>query len=1280
MSRRPIYINPPAAHARCETTTTDSVRAFHQSLPDYAPTPLVALPELARELGVRAVFVKDESNRFGLPSFKALGASWGCYRAVAGQLGCAAGSVALNELASKAQDAGITLFAATEGNHGRAVAFMARLLGVRARIFVPRGTDEATRGRIASEGAEVLVSRGSYDDAVSEAAGAALESPRGVLIQDTAFDGYEEVPAWIVEGYATMLAETEEQLAREGLRCDAMVTPVGVGSLAHAVSRFCKARGVAVVAVEPDSAPCLYESLRASQPVTVAPTATIMDGMNCGTVSSTAWPDLRRLVDVCVTVSSAESHAAVQYLATRSVLAGPCGGASLAALHRMARESQELLCKDSVLVLLSTEGARPYTVPRDVAVDDVVGLTQALTRIDSSNSSLSVSDGAGESEIAEYIAAWFAHRDIEHHRVETVPGRPSIVGVLRGCGGAPSLMFNGHTDTVSLSSYEGDALSGTLAERNGRQVVLGRGTIDMKGGLAAALAAVASVKASGQTLRGDVIVAAVSDEEDASQGTRDVIAAGWRADAAVVAEPTMGEIITAHKGFVWVEVDILGVAAHGSDPTQGRDAILSAGRFLRALEEYQTHLPVDEMLGQASLHCGLIQGGEEPSSYPAKCTVTVEFRTVPSQTEESIVTDLKTLLEEIVRQKPEFRYAEPRITMSRPTHKLSAEHPLVQSAEASATAISGRRPAVVSVPFWCDASLLGEAGIPSIVYGPKGEGLHIVDPFFPFTPDYQLNPPGDPSWPTTLDWDINQWMTVTDDMVQPAPASGDINHLTDVTQWLDGAYAPPNPCTYCRRHRLQCLIIRTTPANPNPVTSCSSCVALFRECSLAHGEKRQPSGFETLAPVLGNLHGLREHTEDAILEHEPAPGEPHRPSTSGLSHPVAEDSKAESKQFVRRGARVLRAWLAQNQEYPYPSEEDKTRLAQETGFSRKRIATWFANARRRQKHKADSAAAAAAPLTIHRAGSPMPAARADVSTAWTAMTPLERWQASPPEDDPVAESVIQDAIASSAGAGSEGSDAGGLDDGALNAFLAFDETSSCVGSSVGGGRGGASSDSVSSSASAWSHYSLSDSGGSLGVPLAGRPPSRQRRRRPHRRRTSASAAANQYHCTFCAQTFKKKNDWYRHETTVHLPLDTWICTPSLAELLPPATLGSEPAECRFCTTAPATAAHWDEHDFRVCAEKPAAERSFTRKDHLWQHLRKFHGCTKTPAASLDVWRRDETKGPLRSRCGFCGAELATWMERGEHLAEHFRQGVRMDQWVGGLGLESEVLRMVRYAD
>jgi acetylornithine deacetylase/succinyl-diaminopimelate desuccinylase-like protein len=206
-------------------------------------------------------------------------------------------------------------------------------------------------------------------------------------------------------------------------------------------------------------------------------------------------------------------------------------------------------------------------------VENVVGLTQLLTQINSSNPTLSVSDGVGESEIADYLSAWFAHRDIEFHRVESIAGRPSIVGVLRGTGGGKSLMFNGHLDTVSLSSYEADPLSGALDVKDGKEVVFGRGSLDMKGGVAAALAALSSIKASGQIPRGDIIIAAVSDEEDASQGTQDILAAGWRADAAVVAEPTMKTIATAHKGFVWVEVDILGVAAHGSDPSAGLDAL-----------------------------------------------------------------------------------------------------------------------------------------------------------------------------------------------------------------------------------------------------------------------------------------------------------------------------------------------------------------------------------------------------------------------------------------------------------------------------------------------------------------------------------------------------------------------------------------------------------------------------------------------------------------------------------------------------------------------------------
>lgn len=301
-----------------------------------------------------------------------------------------------------------------------------------------------------------------------------------------------------------------------------------------------------------------------------------------------------------------------------------------------------------------------------------------MTRIDSSNLTLSAADGAGESCIADYISAWLAHRDIETHRIETVPGRPSVVGVIRGSGGGKSLMLNGHVDTVSLASYDNGPLSGHLAEKNGRPAIFGSGSLDMKGGIAAAPSTLAAIRTCNPSLRGDVILAAVSDKVDASQGTRDLIEVGWKADGAIIPEPIMCAIVAAHKGFLWVEIGILGVAGHGSNPVTGVDSILLAGEFLNALEGYQRQLPTDDVLGSASLHCGLIRGGEEPSSYPAKCTITVEFRTIPGQTDNTILQDMQTLLSNISKDTPDFKYAEIRIVLSRPTQKVPFGHPLVQ--------------------------------------------------------------------------------------------------------------------------------------------------------------------------------------------------------------------------------------------------------------------------------------------------------------------------------------------------------------------------------------------------------------------------------------------------------------------------------------------------------------------------------------------------------------------------------------------------------------------------
>ncbi|KAJ5375032.1 Homeodomain [Penicillium concentricum] len=465
--------------------------------------------------------------------------------------------------------------------------------------------------------------------------------------------------------------------------------------------------------------------------------------------------------------------------------------------------------------------------------------------------------------------------------------------------------------------------------------------------------------------------------------------------------------------------------------------------------------------------------------------------------------------------------------------------------------------------------------------------------------------------------------------------------LTNVSQWLDGAHRPAVSCAHCRRHRLQCLIIRTGPANPNPKNSCSSCVALFRECSLAKGEKRLPSGFETFSPVLGHLHGV------------PEDGNP-LPTTTVDNG----DERKEPKQFLRKGARVLREWFYQNQEYPYPTDAQKNQMAHETGFSQKRISTWFANARRRQKQKIQAAGLSSTSRT--RSGSPM------VTSTLSSLTPMERWQASPPEDEPVPELAIQNAIASGSIESDDSFDPFQLDGSTMD-FFNFDESSSHLASSVSS-IGSKLSETSDSTSSAWSYHSSADTG--LPFPLL------PKQTKPkHIRGRQRAAVDYNYQCTFCTQSFKKKHDWARHEKSVHLTLDSWICTPNLNEVQQAFELQS--SGCPFCDVLFPTTAHWEEHEFHICAEKPAQERSFSRKDYLWQHLRKFHSCTKAPIADLEAWRGSGAN--VESRCGFCGCSLSTWSARAEHLAAHFKKGSRMDQWEGDWGLDASVLGVLRNA-
>jgi diaminopropionate ammonia-lyase len=325
-----------AANAAAVPAPAADAAAFHASLPGYRPTPVRSLPGLAAELGVGAVEVKDESDRLGLPAFKVLGAAWAVERTL------------------RERPEVRTLVAASAGNHGRAVAHVAALRGLSARIFLPARSAAVRRDAIAAEGAEIVVVDGSYEEAVAQAAAAGAED--GVAeIADVGASG----PArWVIDGYATLFAETAAQVA-----ADVIVVPVGVGSLAAAAARFGAATGATVIGVEPVTAACLTASLAAGRPTAVATPGTAMAGLDCAEVSISAWPSLIAGIHGTVTVDEAEVQAAMRELAAAGAAIGACGAAPLAALRALVAEPgcAELraavgLGAGSRVLLIATEG------------------------------------------------------------------------------------------------------------------------------------------------------------------------------------------------------------------------------------------------------------------------------------------------------------------------------------------------------------------------------------------------------------------------------------------------------------------------------------------------------------------------------------------------------------------------------------------------------------------------------------------------------------------------------------------------------------------------------------------------------------------------------------------------------------------------------------------------------------------------------------------------------------------------------------------------------------
>jgi acetylornithine deacetylase len=350
-------------------------------------------------------------------------------------------------------------------------------------------------------------------------------------------------------------------------------------------------------------------------------------------------------------------------------------------------------------------------------MNDVAELAARLVAIESINPDL-VEGGSGELEVARFVAAWCERAGLETTLSELAPGRANVVAVARGSGGGRSLMLNAHLDTVGAAGMT-DPFVARL--EGGR--LYGRGAYDMKGSLAACM--LATAEAARRGLRGDVILTAVADEEFASIGT-EAVAVSLTADAAIVTEPTELEVAVAHRGFVQLEVGVHGRAAHGSRPHLGIDAIAKMGRVLVGIDELDSRLrgnPTHPYVGSGSVHASLIEGGQEFSSYPARCVLQAERRTIPGENAQVAERELREIVAAAAEGDPDFS-ADVRAPISREPFEVAEDAEIVQLVRRHAAAVLGTEPDTVGVSFWADSALLAAAGISTVLFGPIGEGAH----------------------------------------------------------------------------------------------------------------------------------------------------------------------------------------------------------------------------------------------------------------------------------------------------------------------------------------------------------------------------------------------------------------------------------------------------------------------------------------------------------------------------------------------------------------------------
>lgn len=459
-----------------------------------------------------------------------------------------------------------------------------------------------------------------------------------------------------------------------------------------------------------------------------------------------------------------------------------------------------------------------------------------------------------------------------------------------------------------------------------------------------------------------------------------------------------------------------------------------------------------------------------------------------------------------------------------------------------------------------------------------------------------------------------------------------------------GAYRPPVPCQQCQQQKLQCLVLQASATNPNPYASCYSCITLYRECSLAQRERSASSTFESAQSAISSLQGTG-HEPELDLFDDASWQEQHAGSAESAS------TKRASTRFTKK-TRPLSNWFASHMEHPYPSEEDKVALAKESGMTKKQVVDWFANSRRRHRLSTQGNIQTS---SIHPQETPVP------TLFGQNITSLDRWPYSSPRDDAISNTSLTNTGAAGIGHSTQNPYIGNFQNGRDGSISSVNEDPFHYPAIQNfNSRTSISESSAPSFNTSDVHLSLS-ARGSIDESIDGESSG-----------SGTRPKATAFQCTFCWQSFRKRYDWVRHERSIHLPrLDSWICRIPL-----PADQsflvwrpGSSVPQCVFCSHHSPTHEHLQSHEFQSCSERPESERTFTRKDHLWQHLHKFHRCKKWEGWKMDLNLLQHRQDTVYSRCGFCQLSMSSWNERIQHLASHFRHGANQADWVGGSGVQ-----------